>query len=208
MARTRSAAGRHLNRRLTESGGHCSPPLAVLPGTGYRWRRHDPGGVLPTRPAQEPPGDGTARAPGVPLLNELVDLNQAIHDAAGQPERFALDQRAPLLGVLQAANAAYPVGHDLVALAAMAGHLAHGIASAQSFRDGNRRTAFFATYAFLRENDLGHLMAPDDRMVVRYLNQLVEDQGRGRPQRVTPQRFADLFTRRLRTRTPPRNPGQ
>lgn len=41
-------------------------------------------------------------------------------------------------------------------------------------------------------------MAPDDRMVVRYLNQLVEDQGRGRPPRVTPDRFADLFRRRVR----------
>jgi len=184
------------------------PPLAVQTFTGYRQEGHDPGGVLPTRPAQEPQGDGAARPPGVPAVGELAELNRAIHDDAGQPERYALDQRAPLLDVLKDAEASYPSTRDPAALAEIAGHLAYGIASAQSFRDGNRRTAFFAVYAFLRENDLAYLMAPDDRMVVRYLNQLVEDQGRGRPQRVTPERFADLFTRRLRARTPPRDPDE
>ncbi|MGE4427406.1 MAG: Fic family protein [Solirubrobacteraceae bacterium] len=114
-----------------------------------------------------------------------------------------LDQRAALQGILADLVARYPPAPTDQDLARIAGHLAHGVAAAQSFRDGNRRTAYWATHRFLCANGLGHLMAYDDQMVARYLNQLVDDQGRGRPARVTVERFADLFLRRLRNRTPP-----
>ncbi|MGN6556795.1 MAG: hypothetical protein ACTHLH_02140 [Solirubrobacterales bacterium] len=74
--------------------------------------------------------------------------------------------------------------------------LAHGIAQAQAFVDGNRRTAYFATLSFLDANGYGHLSpkAGDDHSLARYLNQVVEDQA-------DPEKFAKLFSRRLaRTR--------
>lgn len=73
--------------------------------------------------------------------------------------------------------------------------LAHGIAQAQAFVDGNRRTAYFATLAFLEANGYGHLspIAGDDHTLARYLNQVVEDQGGNPP---GPDKFARLFSRR------------
>jgi len=73
--------------------------------------------------------------------------------------------------------------------------LAHGIAQAQAFVDGNRRTAYFATLAFLKANGYGYLSpkAGDDHTLARYLNQVVEDQASNTP---GPEKFARLFSRR------------
>lgn len=53
--------------------------------------------------------------------------------------------------------------------------LAYGIAQAQAFRDGNRRTAYFAVRHFLEVNDLAWLSNPEvsDDMLARRLNQIV-----------------------------------
>jgi len=74
--------------------------------------------------------------------------------------------------------------------------LAYGIARAQAFVDGNRRTAYFATLSFLEANGYGHLSpkAGDDHSLARYLNQVVEDQAGDQP---GPEKFAQLFSRRL-----------
>lgn len=80
--------------------------------------------------------------------------------------------------------------------------LAHGIARAQAFVDGNRRTAYFATLSFLQANGYGHLSpkAGDDHTLARYLNQVVEDQAANPP---GPEKFARLFSRRLKRRKAP-----
>jgi len=73
--------------------------------------------------------------------------------------------------------------------------LAHGIAHAQAFVDGNRRTAYFATLSFLQANGYGYLSpkSGDDHSLARYLNQVVEDQADNPP---GPEKFARLFSRR------------
>jgi prophage maintenance system killer protein len=137
-----------------------------------------------------------ARPPGFPSLSELKTLNQQIHDDAGSPERFRLDQPAPLKDCLARARAAYADTPDGVIEAAAL--LAHGIAQAQSFFDGNRRTAFFATQAFLIESGYSALtfQAKSDHTLARYLNQVVEPAKGGAV--AEPKKFEALFRRRLR----------
>lgn len=146
-------------------------------------------------------GAENARPPGFPSVEELKELNRAIHEDAGFPEHFELDQRSPLdtaLGQTRAAYASTPDG--VIETAAL---LAWGIARAQAFRDGNRRTAYFATRTFLNVNGYPHLTSADgasDHTLARYLNQVVEP-GKGSPPDA--RKFAALFKRRLSTRNPP-----
>jgi prophage maintenance system killer protein len=161
----------------------------------------DVGRVLPS--GQEPSSASAADtgASGIPSVAELKDLNRLIHDDAGQRERYKLDQPSPLESCLARAAAAYaPAPEKVVRVAAI---LAHGIASAQAFRDGNRRTAYFATQVFLARNGLAHIStdAKDDDTLARYLNQVVENQSRMK-QAPGPERFEQLFLRRLRGRKP------
>ncbi len=88
----------------------------------------------------------------------------------------------------------------------VAAQLAHGIAQAQAFRDGNRRTAYFVTQAFLSNNGYGYISpagAPgkdtSDHTLARYLNQVVENQATMKPA-PGPEKFAALFLRRLKSR--------
>lgn len=168
-------------------------------------RRYSPpygptGRAFPRQPEGPPSGDEEAGPPGFPSIASLAALNQDIHQNAGQPERFKLDQRAPLLGCLAHARAAFsPTDEGAIQTAAL---LAHGIAQAQAFRDGNRRTAYWATHFFLKANGLGHVMKTDDDMVARYLNQVVENPLQGKPG-PTPEAFAKLISRRLKTRKRP-----
>lgn len=146
-------------------------------------------------------GAEDARPPGFPTVEELRELNRAIHEDAGFPEHFKLDQRSPLDSCLARARAVYTATPDGVIEAAAL--LAHGIARAQAFRDGNRRTAYFATRTFLSGAGYGYLTSADgvsDHTLARYLNQVVEP-GKGAPP--GPQKFATLFRRRLRNRKPP-----
>lgn len=150
--------------------------------------------ALPRQRAGSSAGDEDARAPEFPSVQSLAALNKAIHEDAGQPEHYALDQPAPLESCLERARAACsPTEQGVLEAAAV---LAHGIAQAQAFRDGNRRTAYWATHAFLEDAGLGRAMAQDDHMVARYLNQVVENQARGNPG-PTPETFLALFKRRV-----------
>ncbi|MGK2939139.1 MAG: Fic family protein [Solirubrobacteraceae bacterium] len=88
---------------------------------------------------------------------------------------------------------------------AAAAVLAHGIAQAQAFRDGNRRTAYFAVQAFLERHGLGYLSGEDDDMLARKLNQVVERQSlRAAGAPPGPEDFKDLLRRRLEKRKPRR----
>jgi len=174
---------------------------------GSSGRYNDPYGPrdrrkLPQQPQGPPSGDEDAGPPGFPDIAGLAALNKAIHEAAKQPERFKLDHRAPLFSVLEQARDAYePTDSGAIQTAAI---LAHGIAQAQAFRDGNRRTAYWTAHFFLKENGLGHLMPSSDHMVARYLNQVVENPQRGKPT-PTPDDFVKLFSRRLERRKSPKN---
>lgn len=142
------------------------------------------------------PGDGAAGPPGFPSIESLKAANQWIHDKAGQPGLFKLDQPSPLESALERARASFePTDEGRARTAAL---LAYGIARAQAFRDGNRRTAYFAAHYFLTVNGLERLIRSNERMLTRHLNALVENQSRGKPA-PGPETFIDLFTRRLRS---------
>jgi prophage maintenance system killer protein len=162
-------------------------------GGVYNSSHGNPSRILQQEQGQSSAGPEDARPPGFPSIEELKELNRKIHDDAGSPERFKLDQPSPLESSLDRARAAYLDTPDgVIQTAAL---LAHGIAQAQSFVDGNRRTAYFATLSFLQANGYGHLSpAGDDHSLARYLNQVVEDQAGDPP---GPERFAKLFLRRL-----------
>jgi len=172
------------------------------PGQGQRYSSShgNASRVLQQEQGQSSAGPEDARPPGFPSVEELKELNQRIHEDAGFPEFFKLDQPSPLESCLvraRAANADTPEG--VIETAAL---LAHGIAQAQAFRDGNRRTAYFATQAFLQANGYGYLSpkTTDDHSLARYLNQVVEgqaDSSRG------PEKVVALFSRRFRRRNPP-----
>jgi death-on-curing family protein len=160
----------------------------------YNASHGNPGGIFQQEQGQSPAGPEDARPPGFPSIEELKELNRKIHDDAGSPERFKLDQPSPLESSLARAEAAYADTPDgIIQTAAL---LAYGIAQAQAFVDGNRRTAYFATLAFLEANGYGHLSpkAGDDHSLARYLNQVVEDEA-GDQQ--GPEKFQKLFSRRL-----------
>jgi len=166
-------------------------------GSGRRYSdERDRGRVLPQVPGRRAAGAGEAGPPGFPTLDDLKALNHAIHDDARQPERYALDQPSPVQSSLERALQAYePSPEGIIRTAAL---LVHGIAQAQGFRDGNRRTAYIATKSFLEESGLGFVgrASKPDHMLVRYLNQVVESQGtRPAPD---PQTFERFFLRRLR----------
>jgi prophage maintenance system killer protein len=159
----------------------------------------DASGVLHSGEGQPRAGAEDARPPGLPSIEDLCELNRLIHEDAGQPERFKLDQPAPLESCLDRARARYSASAEGVIRAAAL--LAHGIAQAQAFRDGNRRTAYFATQAFLNANGLGYLSpgTKSDHHLARKLNQVVENQARMK----TPpsaESFEVLLLRRLKTR--------
>lgn len=169
-------------------------------GAGGYADSDETGRVLPEVQGRGEAGAGEAGPPGFPTLDDLKAANRAIHDDAGQPERYALDQPSPLQGSLERARQAYePSPEGAIRTAAL---LAHGIAQAQSFRDGNRRTAYIATKAFLEENGLGFLgpTGRPDHMLARHLNQVVDNPQHGRPA-PGPDAFEKLFLRRLRSRS-------
>lgn len=170
---------------------------------GYDEGHGDVGSIL--RADEE--RDGTLPAPPGPfgardsLLEELCALNRSIHEDDGRPERYALDQRSPLVGRIDAFLAEDKSTPEGICRAAAV--LAHGIAQSQSFHDGNRRTAFVATRGFFEIYGLPHLSTGNDDQLTRLLNQVVRRQGRpwlGLPPK--PGRFEELFLRRLQNRTP------
>jgi prophage maintenance system killer protein len=171
-----------------------------MDGGGYSSSHGIPSGILQQEQGQSSTGPEDARPPGFPSVEELKALNRKIHDDAGSPERFKLDQPSPLESCLKRARVAYSNTPDGVIQTASL--LAYGIARAQAFVDGNRRTAYFATLSFLQANGYGHLSpeAGDDHSLARYLNQVVEDETDNPP---GPEKFARLFSRRFQRRKAP-----
>jgi len=155
---------------------------------------HDSGGILPKELRQSSAGAEDARPPGFPSIEEL---NREIDDKAGSPELCRLDRPSPLESCLARARAAYKdTPEGVIECAAL---LAHGIAAAQTFVDGNRRTAYFATLAFLDENGYADLSPreSDDHAVARHLSRVVDAPFDRRPK---PEDLVRLFTRRLKRR--------
>lgn len=182
-----------------KNGGEGSPRRYASP-------HGDAGRVLHESQGQSSSSAEDARPSGIPSLEELKELNRRIHNDAGTPERYKLDQPSPLRSCLDQARIAYSPSPDGVIWTAAV--LAHGIAQAQSFRDGNRRTAYFATQSFLSGNGYGYLSSEgtSDHTLARYLNQVVEHQAKGEPT-LGPEQFAALFSRRLHGRRPPGSPA-
>lgn len=156
---------------------------------------------------REVQGDGASSSgepgpSGFPTLGDLKAVNRAVYDDAGQPDRYALDQPSPLQSALEQERQSFePSPEGLIHVAALLGH---GIAQAQGFRDDNRRTAYLATKAFLDENDPGFLVSTGkpDHMLVRFLNQVVDNPQAGRPA-ANAETFERLLRRRLRARRRP-----
>lgn len=173
-----------------------------MPKRGYDREHGDPGPLLRPDKEREAALSGTAGPSFVPSIEELGELNRRIHEDAGFPGAFALDQRAPLLDHLDNVRAVDTSSPEGVMKAAAL--LAHGIAQAQSFRDGNRRTAFISTQAFLERHGFAYISVGEDDMLARRLNQVVERQGKlGLRRPPGPEVFERLFLRRLAKRTPP-----
>lgn len=160
----------------------------------YSNHSDDPRRTFSKDEAEPAAGFEDARPPGFPSIEELKELNREIHEDDGLPEHFALDQPSFLESALERASDAYSAtAEGAIETASL---LAHGIAAAQAFRDGNRRTAYFAVQSFLAANGLAHLSTGkgSDFLLARYLNQVVEPKT---PDRVGPDKFAALFRRRL-----------
>lgn len=159
------------------------------------------GELLQGASGEQQAGYGTIRpSTGIPDIEDLIALNRAIHADAGQPERHSLVERSALQSVIDRATEVYGSSNeDKIHAAAV---LAHGIAAIQAFRDGNRRTAYWAVRMFLTANSLGYLSGDNDHMLVRRLNQLVE---RSSTMRSAPslESFQALFARRLAKRKRP-----
>lgn len=108
----------------------------------YGDRDDDSGRTLPKNEEEPAASLEDARPPGLPSIEELKELNRDIHEDNGIPEHFALDQPSLLESALERAGNAYSAtAEGMIETASL---LAHGIAAAQAFRDGNRRTAYFA----------------------------------------------------------------
>lgn len=82
-------------------------------------------GLFREEPGKQPSGHGKARpSSGIPSIEDLIALNRAIHDDAGQPERHSLVERSALQSVIDRSTDAYgPSDDDKVRTAAV---LAHG----------------------------------------------------------------------------------
>lgn len=194
------------HNQAPEQGSTGSRNPFNKPKEGYDETRGDDGGLL--RPDAEPESASPAEAGAPsPSIEELIELNRRIHERAGEPGAFALDQRAPLLDCLERVRAVDTSSSEGVIRAAA--FLAHGIAQAQSFRDGNRRTAYTATRVFLERHGLGYINIDNDFMLARHLNQVVERQSKlGLRRPPGPDKFEELFRRRLEKRTPAGGPDE
>jgi prophage maintenance system killer protein len=141
----------------------------------------------------------SSRSPAFHDPREVVDANAFVHELAETPLGHCLEQPGLLEHALERAEVAYwaaPSEPNGVALAAA--HLAHGIAAAQAFRDGNRRTAYVVSRTFLANNGFGHLsdLGHEDQQLSRYLKATVDSHGARYPLAA----YERLFTGRLYNR--------
>lgn len=104
---------------------------------------------------ETPLGDS---APTFPELGEAQEIHDQAMEDHGQPQAHLINPGG-LEGALgRAANYwHYGQGSPEEKMADAAGALAHGIGAAQSFEDGNKRTAYHTTRYFLHNSGYGHL---------------------------------------------------
>lgn len=95
--------------------------------------------------------------PWRPSLQDVCDANRAILDAYKHPEFYRLRDRGFLEKALDDACDGHRNASDRSAAIQAAASLAHLIARAQAFRDGNHRTALVVAQTYLANNDLGAL---------------------------------------------------
>jgi hypothetical protein len=102
--------------------------------------------------------DASSRlTPWRPSLQDVCDANRAILDAYEHPEFYRLRDRGFLEKALDDGCNGHLDASDHYAAIRAAARLAHLIARAQAFRDGNHRTAFVVAQTYLANNDLGAL---------------------------------------------------
>lgn len=108
--------------------------------------------------------------PYFPSVSDANEINQAAIQASGQTNHQLLRPEV-LDGALGRAQNNYYYGNGTheQKLASAAGALAHGIGAAQSFEDGNKRTAYWTTHHFLHSNGLSDLAPEDDEELADHL---------------------------------------
>jgi prophage maintenance system killer protein len=104
--------------------------------------------------------DETSRLiPWRPTLGDVCDANKAILDAYEHREYYRLRDRGFLEKALVDAFGEHLEAGDARGAIRAAAKLAHLIARAQAFQDGNHRTALVVAQTYLANNDLGALSA-------------------------------------------------
>jgi len=103
--------------------------------------------------------------PWFPALEDAVAANQEALAYHGQGNH-ALLRPDVLQGALDRARNYWAYEGDLMKAAAA---LAHGVAQAQAFEDGNKRTAYGLTVYFLHQNGIPHACPEDDEEFADYL---------------------------------------
>lgn len=104
-------------------------------------------------------------------LAEVIALHNAIMERTGFAPSPLRSEGGLESAVMRARTAAYYEQADLIRQAAL---LAVGIAQAQAFLDGNKRTAFVCMDTFLRVN--GHQFAGDSIELAQQLEQIATRQ--------------------------------
>lgn len=100
-----------------------------------------------------------------PDLDDARIANEAALSGWGQTNH-ALLRPEVLEGALGRAQNYYYYENSIPKAAAS---LAHGVGAAQAFEDGNKRTAYWLTHAFLHHNGFGHMMPDDDIELANHL---------------------------------------
>jgi prophage maintenance system killer protein len=95
--------------------------------------------------------------PWQPNLEDVCDANRAILEAYRHPEHYKLRDRGFLAQALADACGEHFEAGDSPGAIRAAAKLAHLIARAHAFRDGNHRTALVVAQTYLANNDLGAL---------------------------------------------------
>jgi death-on-curing protein len=155
------------------------------PGTGYKgathsWVRLTDGTILdptvsqfggtqtvvpPEAPEQQNYRTSADEELWFPDVEDATVANQQAL-AEHQQTNHALLRPDVLEGALGRAQNYWYYEHNMAKAAAA---LAHGVGQAQAFEDGNKRTAFHLTHAFLTANGLGHTIPNDDQELADHL---------------------------------------
>lgn len=115
---------------------------------------------------QTPQGNVEAQIePAFPDVNNAVEANQALLGASGQVNHALLRPEVLESALGRAANQWHYTGSMANAAAA----IAHGVGQAQAFEDGNKRTAYWLTQQFLRQNGYPEAAPDDDEELADHL---------------------------------------